>query len=104
MSAESAKEEGWSSWPHGQSHLTHHCRMECCNRATATVNCDNVRGARAPGRALSAPTRPRARPAVVSHELEEAEGQSVRDGLQHGAPQPHGLRLARHEGLQVGEG
>ena len=35
MSAESAKEEGWSSWPHGQSHLTHHCRMECCNRATA---------------------------------------------------------------------
>ena len=37
MSAESAKEEGWSSWPHGQSHLTHHCRMECCNRAPAWI-------------------------------------------------------------------
>ena len=90
--------------------------MECCNRATATVNCDNVRvrpravcaavrGARPPGPIgpSSAPRRPRARPTVVTHELEEAEGQRVRDGLEHGAPQPHGLRLARHEGLQVGE-
>ena len=35
---------------------------------------------------------------VISHQLEQAERQTVRDCLEHGAPQPHGLRLARHEG------
>ena len=60
-------------------------------------------GAAGPTGLLPAPCEARAVSSVVSHELEEAEGQRVSNGLEHGAPQPHGLRLARHEGLQVGE-